>query len=177
VVRTLACWAERCGVVLLAPFLARPPHGDRGGYPSPAAAARAHLALLAVVDEVARFSGAGSAQFHLFGMGAGADFARRFLLAHPERVAAAVVASARRFAPPELETTAAEPILAEALEVPILVTAGASESAAAASWVDAMRGAARELDLPPLTLFEPDPGDAKLARRVFEFCFGLPVPA
>jgi poly(3-hydroxybutyrate) depolymerase len=176
-VRARASWAERCGVVLLAPLLGRLPGAEAGDPARPTEAARADLALLALVDEVVRFSGAGSAQIHLFGMGCGGDFAHRFLLAHPERVAAAVVASARRFTFPEAAATDVDAALGEALEVPILVTAGPDEAGHAAAWVDAMCAAARELDLPPLTLFEPDPGDAKLLRRVFEFCFGLSAPA
>lgn len=174
-VRALATWAERCGVVLLAPFFGRAPYRE---YARLTGAARADLALLALVDEVAKFSSAGGAQIHLFGVGTGADFAHRFVLAHPERVASAVVASAEHFVFPGgaagcTEAPAGiELALEEALEVPILVTADPGTAAGATAWVDAMRAVARDEGLPPLTLYEPDPGAAKLPRRVFEFCFG-----
>ena len=52
---------------------------------------RADAALDAVVDEVALRTGCKASSFSLFGFSGGAQFAHRYVLAHPHRIARAVV--------------------------------------------------------------------------------------
>jgi pimeloyl-ACP methyl ester carboxylesterase len=88
-----APFAERYGVVLVAPsFTAQGHHGyqrleaDAGGR-------GADQDLESIVAEVAELTGARSGPLYLFGFSGGAQFVHRFTLAHPERVAAAAVGS------------------------------------------------------------------------------------
>ena len=55
---------------------------------------RADLSLNAILDEVTEWTGLSAERFHLFGFSAGAQFAHRYAMVHPQRVAKAVVASA-----------------------------------------------------------------------------------
>jgi poly(3-hydroxybutyrate) depolymerase len=88
-----APYAERYGVVLVAPYFSRDRHADyqRLGRKD---VRRADLALDAIVEEVETLTGAEADKFYLFGFSGGAQFAHRYALAHPERVARAVVAAA-----------------------------------------------------------------------------------
>jgi len=52
---------------------------------------RADAALDAVVDEVALRTGCKASSFPLFGISGGAQFAHRYVMAHPHRIASAVV--------------------------------------------------------------------------------------
>ncbi|MCC4114641.1 alpha/beta hydrolase [Aromatoleum toluclasticum] len=93
-VSMFAPYAERAGVVIVAPLF------DRGRFPqyqrlvendsgeSPVAV------MEAVVAEVARATGAHSERLHLFGFSGGGQFVHRYAMAHPERVAGYVVGSA-----------------------------------------------------------------------------------
>jgi pimeloyl-ACP methyl ester carboxylesterase len=88
-----APYAERYGVVLVAPCFER---GRSDGYQRLGPDALGHGAdatLEAILDEVAALTGASRGPFRLFGFSGGAQFAHRFVMAHPERVAAAVVAA------------------------------------------------------------------------------------
>jgi pimeloyl-ACP methyl ester carboxylesterase len=63
---------------------------------------RADVALDAIVEEVGWLTGASTMQFHLFGYSGGAQFAHRYTMAYPHRVARAVVASAGWYTFPDV---------------------------------------------------------------------------
>jgi pimeloyl-ACP methyl ester carboxylesterase len=83
------------GVVLLAPLFEAGPFEDyqRLGR-TRLGGGRADRALEAAIAEVGRRSGSRTERVYLFGYSGGAQFAHRFVLAHPERVAAAAISSA-----------------------------------------------------------------------------------
>jgi poly(3-hydroxybutyrate) depolymerase len=81
---------ERFGVVMVVPVFGVDARdyqrlGRSGRGP------RADAALDAVIDEVALRTGCKASSFHLFGFSGGAQFAHRYALAHPHRVARVVV--------------------------------------------------------------------------------------
>jgi pimeloyl-ACP methyl ester carboxylesterase len=99
-----APFAERYGVVLVAPsFTAQGHHGyqrleaDAGGR-------GADQDLESIVAEVASLTGARAGSLYLFGFSGGAQFVHRFVLAHPERVAAAAVGSPGWYTFPDTAT-------------------------------------------------------------------------
>lgn len=94
--------AERAGCVLVAPLFRR----DRFGQyqqllPGGTGLLRADLALHAIADDVARTTGADTARLRLFGFSGGGQFAHRFAMAWPERVAGAVVGAAGWYTAPD----------------------------------------------------------------------------
>lgn len=93
-----AGYCETLGVVLVAPVFAAEQHGDyqRLGRN------RADLVLSAIVEEVASTTGAAAERIHLFGYSGGAQFAHRYTMAHPHRVARAVIASAGWYTFPDV---------------------------------------------------------------------------
>jgi len=62
---------------------------------------RADLALHRIIAEAASQIGMPADRFHLFGFSAGAQFAHRYAMAYPHRVASAVIANAPRFTLPD----------------------------------------------------------------------------
>ncbi len=99
-----APYAEKHGVVLVAPYFPPEDFGDyqrlgRGGR-----GRRADLALEAILEEVGTLTGAAAGKFHLFGFSGGAQFAHRYALAHPDRVAGAAVAAAGWYTFPDTAT-------------------------------------------------------------------------
>lgn len=92
--------ADRTRIVLVAPHFPKTTYGqyqqavDRRG-------PRADLALIDIVADVADSLGAGSSKVHLFGFSGGAQFAHRFALIHPERVASISLASAGWYTMPD----------------------------------------------------------------------------
>jgi len=88
----LAPLAERHRVVLVAPCFTNPPYrayqrlGTRD--------VRADHALERAVEEAARLTRANASQLFLIGYSGGGQFVHRYAMAHPRRVAAAVVAAA-----------------------------------------------------------------------------------
>lgn len=89
----LAPYAERYGAVLVAPVFTRAGHDDYQRLGRVGRGPRADLALEAILEEVRTLTGAQVEKFYLFGFSGGAQFAHRYALAHPERVARAVVAA------------------------------------------------------------------------------------
>jgi multidrug resistance efflux pump/predicted esterase len=92
---------EAYGVVLVAPRFAAERYSNyqrlgwsRGGK-------RADVALEKMIEEVASLTGASAARVHLFGYDGGARFVHRYAMAHPERVARAVIASAGSYTFPD----------------------------------------------------------------------------
>ena len=82
---------ERHGVVMLVPVFGEESKdyqrlGRAGRGP------RADAALDAIIDEVALRTGCTASPFYLFGQSGGAQFAHRYAMAHPHRVARVVVA-------------------------------------------------------------------------------------
>jgi poly(3-hydroxybutyrate) depolymerase len=99
-----APFAERYHVVLVAPCFDR---GRNDGYQRlglDASGRGADATLEAIVSEVIDLTGAARGPLHLFGFSGGAQFAHRFVLAHPERVAAAVVAAPGWYTFPDPDT-------------------------------------------------------------------------
>jgi pimeloyl-ACP methyl ester carboxylesterase len=95
----LAPFAERHGVVLVAPCFANPPY--RAYQRLGTREVRADRALERAVEEVARVTGANASQLFLMGYSGGAQFVHRYAMAHPKRVAAAVVAAAGWYTYPD----------------------------------------------------------------------------
>lgn len=92
--RLFAPFCEKFGVVLVVPRFSSEQHQDyqrlgRGGR-----GIRADLLLNQYLSEVASLTGADATQICLFGYSGGAQFAHRYLMAHPHRVARAVVVAA-----------------------------------------------------------------------------------
>ena len=82
--------SEACGAVLLLPRFEFPGFEDYARLGRAGLGARADRALDRMAAEVASLTGARLDRMHLFGSGAGAQFAHRYALAHPRRVAGAV---------------------------------------------------------------------------------------
>jgi pimeloyl-ACP methyl ester carboxylesterase len=93
-VRLLAAQCEMHGVVLVAPIFSAEQHPDYQRLGRAGRGKRADNALNMIVAEAAAITGAPADRFHLFGFSGGAQFAHRYLMANPHRVAAAVIASA-----------------------------------------------------------------------------------
>jgi pimeloyl-ACP methyl ester carboxylesterase len=91
-IRLLAPLAERHRVVLLAPCFTNPP--CRAYQRLGTRFFRADRALERVVEAAARRAGADASRIFLIGYSGGGQFVHRYAMAHPERVAAAVVAAA-----------------------------------------------------------------------------------
>jgi pimeloyl-ACP methyl ester carboxylesterase len=92
--RVFASACDERGVVLLVPIFTPDRHRDYQRLGRRGRGERTDLALNDCLAEVALLTGADVAQFRLFGFSGGAQFAHRYLMAHPERVARAVFAAA-----------------------------------------------------------------------------------
>jgi len=88
-----APFAERYGVVLVAPSFTAEGHHGYQRLEAGADGRGADQDLETIVNEVANLTGARVGTLYLFGFSGGAQFVHRFTLAHPERVAAAAVGS------------------------------------------------------------------------------------
>lgn len=93
-VKRFSVQAEACGAVLVAPLFSAEKHSDYQRLGREGRGTRADMALNAIVEEVALLTGATGTQIHLFGYSGGAQFAHRYTMAYPHRVARAVVVSA-----------------------------------------------------------------------------------
>lgn len=96
-----ADFAERYGVVLIAPLFERNSHPRYQRLGRAGAGARADRSLLAMLDEVAALTGASTECIFLFGFSGGAQFAHRFAFAHPHRVASMVLGAAGWYTSPD----------------------------------------------------------------------------
>ncbi len=92
--RLLSAYCEMYGAVLVVPFFSEEQHPDYQRLGRVGRGKRADLALNMIVAEVAQATGASAEQFYLFGFSGGAQFAHRYAMAHPHRVASAVFAAA-----------------------------------------------------------------------------------
>jgi hypothetical protein len=84
---------EARGTVLLVPVFTQDQHKDYQRLGRRGRGVRVDLLLHRFLTEVASLSGADVAQIRLFGFSGGAQFAHRYLMAHPHRVSRAVVAA------------------------------------------------------------------------------------
>lgn len=89
--RGFAPFAERYGVVVIAPYFPAQRFPDYQRLGRKDKGERADLALQAMVQEVATITGASEKKLYLFGYSGGAQFAHRYMLAYPERVARVVL--------------------------------------------------------------------------------------
>ncbi|HYM82460.1 MAG TPA: PHB depolymerase family esterase [Candidatus Limnocylindria bacterium] len=99
-----APYAEKYGVVLVAPFFTKdgnPGYQWLGREPS---GRRADMTLDAIIQEVAVSTGAEGKKLYLFGFSGGAQFAHRYTLAHPDRVARTAVGAAGWYTFPDRRT-------------------------------------------------------------------------
>ncbi|MDJ0867267.1 MAG: HlyD family efflux transporter periplasmic adaptor subunit [Myxococcota bacterium] len=103
--RAFSALADRYGAVLVAPRFASeryPDYQRLGRDRSRQARGRgADAALNAIVDEVTALLGGEPRPVHLFGYASGGRFAIRYAMAHPERVAGVVAASAGSYTLPD----------------------------------------------------------------------------
>jgi pimeloyl-ACP methyl ester carboxylesterase len=137
--KLLADHAEKYGVVLLAPCFTAAHNDDYQRLGRAGRGSRADLVLDSMIEDVASSTGAVSDKVYLFGFSGGAQFVHRYTMAHPERVARAVVVAAGWYTFPDTETPypygiGASPDLpgltfdpAEFLRVPIAVFVGEAD--------------------------------------------------
>lgn len=92
--RLLSGYCDQYGVVLLAPVFSADdfPNYQQFGRAGPGR--RADRALNVIVAEATAIAGINPERFFLFGYSGGAQFAHRYLMAYPHRVAAAAIAGA-----------------------------------------------------------------------------------
>jgi len=99
--RLLSAYAEMYGAVLLAPHFSAARFGDYQRLGRIGRGQRADLALHRIIEEAAAENGTPADRFHLLGFSAGAQFAHRYAMAYPHRIASAVIANTRRFTLPD----------------------------------------------------------------------------
>lgn len=92
--RFFSAHCEEYGVVLVAPFFQKGQADDYQRLGREGRGPRADVALDAMLEEARLLTGASISRIHLFGFSGGAQFAHRYTMAHPHRVARAVVAAA-----------------------------------------------------------------------------------
>jgi pimeloyl-ACP methyl ester carboxylesterase len=98
-----APYCEEQGVVLVAPLFTEEYTRDFQRLGRQGRGARADLILETILEEFSMTTGADTTKLHLFGFSGGAQFAHRFAMAHPHRVARAVVTSAGWYTFPDGE--------------------------------------------------------------------------
>lgn len=151
--------AEAYGVVLVAPYFVEAQHGDYQRLGRAGRGPRADAVLDTLVAEVASLTGASTERIYLFGYSGGAQFAHRYVMAHPQRVARAVIGAAGWYTFPDQRTPYPYGIGASAelpsvsfdperfLRVPMLVLVGeqdvTSESLRRNDDLDRQQGATR----------------------------------
>jgi pimeloyl-ACP methyl ester carboxylesterase len=85
---------ELHGSVMLAPIFTRDMHPDYQRLGREGRGNRVDLLLHQMLAEVTSLTAADASRIHLFGFSAGAQFAHRYAMVHPDRVARAAVAAA-----------------------------------------------------------------------------------
>jgi poly(3-hydroxybutyrate) depolymerase len=103
--RLFAPFADRYGVVVLAPLFPAQTYSDYQRLGRKGDAENAGRVLEAMVDEVGKLTGAETERFFLFGYSGGGQFAHRYAMAHPERVGAYAVGAAGWYTFPDLQLT------------------------------------------------------------------------
>jgi len=92
--RMLSSMAEQYGVILLAPLFSKKQFPDYQRLGRLGRGPRADLALDRIVGEVLYLTGADTGPLYLSGYSGGGQFVHRYTMAHPERVASAVIGAA-----------------------------------------------------------------------------------
>lgn len=93
-IRALTMEARRRGVVIVAPYFGRRRFSDYQRLNRKGRGRRADLALMGILDDVARLLGRRIDRFGLFGYSGGGQFVHRFAFVHPQRVDAMVIGAA-----------------------------------------------------------------------------------
>ena len=99
-----APYAETYEVVLVAPSFTREEHTGYQRLGAEGRGRRADLALNAILEEVETLTGAEAGKVYLFGFSGGAQFAHRYAMAHPDRVARAALGAAGWYTFPDSGT-------------------------------------------------------------------------
>jgi pimeloyl-ACP methyl ester carboxylesterase len=97
--------AERYGVVLVAPLFPRDRFPDYQRLGREGRGDRADKVLDGILAEVGRLTGARTDKLYLFGYSGGAQFAHRYTMAYPERVASIVIGAAGWYTFPDQART------------------------------------------------------------------------
>jgi len=100
----LAPLAEKFGVVLVAPLFTRQMFPDYQRLGRFGRGPRADLALDQIIGDVLYKTECSTESLHLFGFSGGGQFAHRYAMAYPERVAGVVVGAAGWYTFPDLTT-------------------------------------------------------------------------
>jgi poly(3-hydroxybutyrate) depolymerase len=138
--KLFAGFAETLNVVLVAPLFPAARYSDYQRLGRQGRGTRADVVLDSIVDEVCWQAEIATTRIHLFGYSGGAQFAHRYTMAYPHRVAAAYVAAAGWYTFPtrhkrypygilpsrELADLRFDP--EEFLRVPITVAVGAEDT-------------------------------------------------
>ncbi len=95
--------AERYGVCVVAPLFDKAQYGQYQQLEDARTGVRSDLALLDILDAARRLTDADHHKILLFGFSGGAQFAHRFAMAHPTRVASAVLVGAGWYTFPNRE--------------------------------------------------------------------------
>ena len=90
----LSSMAEKYGVILLAPLFTKEQFSDFQRLGRMGRGQRADLALDRIIGEVLYLTGADTGRLYLYGFSGGGQFAHRYAMAHPERVASVVIGAA-----------------------------------------------------------------------------------
>ena len=93
--------ARKSGAIVVAPLFADDRFPDYQRLGRNGRGARADFALDAVLCEVERLTGAATERFYLTGFSGGAQFAHRYAMAHPRRIAALALCAAGWYTFPE----------------------------------------------------------------------------
>jgi poly(3-hydroxybutyrate) depolymerase len=101
--KLLSSVAELYGVIVLAPLFSQKQFPDYQRLGRPSCGSRADLALDRIVGEVLNLTAADTSQLYLFGYSGGGQFAHRYAMAHPERVAGVVIGAAGWHTMPQSE--------------------------------------------------------------------------
>lgn len=94
-------YCERFGIVLVVPRFTPGQHKDYQRLGRRGRGTRADFVLDRCISEVSSLTGADATRINLFGYSGGAQFAHRYVLAHPHRVTRAVVAAAGWYTMPD----------------------------------------------------------------------------
>jgi poly(3-hydroxybutyrate) depolymerase len=99
--KLLSSVAELYGVIVLAPLFSEKQFPDYQRLGRLRRGPRADLALDRIVGEVLYLTGADTERLYLFGYSGGGQFAHRYAMAHPERVAGVVIGAAGWYTMPQ----------------------------------------------------------------------------
>jgi len=103
--KLLSSMAELYGVIVLAPLFSKKQFPDYQRLGRLRRGPRSDLALDRIVGEVLNLTRADTGRLHLFGYSGGGQFAHRYAMAHPERVASVVIGAAGWYTMPQSENS------------------------------------------------------------------------